>query len=117
MRGWVERLGLQRWPDELAGSGHASLASELASNRRWLLSCRLALATSPHPRIAFRRTAVQSAGASATDRASVSARAPSPRGDVLFHQLLQLRWLLVRVLAVASFVDVFEQLSAFGLVA
>jgi hypothetical protein len=54
-RGSAERLGLQMWSDALAGFDHASLASELASNLRWLLSCRLALATSTPPHDAFRR--------------------------------------------------------------
>jgi hypothetical protein len=30
------------------------------------------------------------------------------RSDVFFHQLLQLRWLLVGIFALAAFVDVFE---------
>jgi len=32
----------------------------------------------------------------------------SARSDVFFHQLLQLRWLLVGIFALAAFVDVFE---------
>jgi hypothetical protein len=35
--------------------GHASLPSALAPNRRWLLACRLSLATPLGPRIALRR--------------------------------------------------------------
>ena len=51
-RGCVERLGLQIWSDALAGLDQASRASELAANRRWLLSGRLSLATSTPPHIA-----------------------------------------------------------------
>ena len=41
------------WSDALGGFDHASLASELAANRRCLLSCRLSLATSTPPHIAL----------------------------------------------------------------
>jgi len=41
----------------------------------------------------------------------------SPRGDVFFHELLQLGGLLVGILAVATLVDVFEKLSALWLIA
>ena len=39
------------------------------------------------------------------------------RGDVFFHELLELRGLVVGALAVTALVDVFEELSAFRLVA
>ena len=60
-RGCVERLGLQRWSDALGGFDHASLASELAANLRWLLSCRLSLATSTPPHIALFSAPLQKA--------------------------------------------------------
>ncbi len=54
-RGYDERGGLQMWPEGLAAGGPRTPPLGARANLGWLLSCRLALATSPYPHIAFPR--------------------------------------------------------------